>query len=69
MGRLGYRKREPNEPPREYPKRLRQIIAVHMKKLGSAADVARLLHLKVTEFQRMYGNEPDGDQPRLRLVK
>ena len=34
MGKLGYRKREPNEPPKEAPKLLRQMIAFHMNKLG-----------------------------------
>jgi hypothetical protein len=75
MGKLGYRKREPNEPPKEQPSLLRQIIAFHMKKLGySAGELAKLLHLKVAEFQEMYRNEilgatPDGGQPRSRLVK
>jgi Zn-dependent peptidase ImmA (M78 family)/transcriptional regulator with XRE-family HTH domain len=75
MGTLGYRKREPNEPPKEHPKLLRQIISFHMKKLGySAAEMAKMLHLKVASFQDMYRNEilgimPDGGQPKLRLVK
>jgi Zn-dependent peptidase ImmA (M78 family)/transcriptional regulator with XRE-family HTH domain len=75
MSKLGYRKREPNEPPKEHPKLLRQIISFHMKKLGySAAEMAKLLHLKVASFQDMYRNEilgiaPDGGQPKLRLVK
>jgi Zn-dependent peptidase ImmA (M78 family)/transcriptional regulator with XRE-family HTH domain len=75
MGKLGYRKREPNEPPKEHPKLLRQIISFHMKKLGySAAEMAKMLHLKLSGFQDMYRNEilgimPDGGQPKLRLVK
>jgi Zn-dependent peptidase ImmA (M78 family)/DNA-binding XRE family transcriptional regulator len=75
MGKLGYRKREPNEPPKEHPKLLRQIISFHMKKLGySATEMAKLLHLKLASFQDMYRNEilgimPDGGQPKLRLVK
>ncbi len=75
MGRLGYRKREPNEPPKEHPKLLRQMISFHMKKLGySVSEMAKLLHLKVVEFQEMYRTEIVGDpykggQPQLRIVK
>ncbi|MGB6286684.1 MAG: hypothetical protein WBG18_20090, partial [Xanthobacteraceae bacterium] len=75
MSKLGYRKREPNEPPKEQPGLLRQIIAFHTKKLGySAAELAKFLHLKIAEFQDMYRDEilgvtPDGGQPRLRVVK
>jgi len=75
MGRLGYRKREPNEPPKERPGLLRQMIAFHMKKLGySAVEMGKLLHLKASEFASMYRNEipeiaPGEVRPRLRLVK
>jgi Zn-dependent peptidase ImmA (M78 family)/DNA-binding XRE family transcriptional regulator len=74
MGRLGYRKREPNEPPKEHPKVLRQMISFHMKKLGySTADMAKLLLLKVPEFQEMYRTEvlgePHGGRPQLRVIK
>jgi Zn-dependent peptidase ImmA (M78 family) len=75
MSRLGYRKREPNEPPKETPNLLRQIVAFHMKKLGySASEMAKLLHLRVVEFQEMYrteilGEPYQGGGPRLRVVK
>jgi hypothetical protein len=76
MGKLGYRKREPNEPPKETPKLLRQMIAFHIKKLGySASDLAKMLHLRVNEFQEMHRSEIIGDPigpigtPQLRLVK
>jgi Zn-dependent peptidase ImmA (M78 family)/DNA-binding XRE family transcriptional regulator len=76
MSKLGYRKQEPNEPPKEHPKLLRQMISFHMKKLGySVSEMAKLLHLKVAEFQQMYrdeilGIEPGGGHPtRLRLIK
>jgi Zn-dependent peptidase ImmA (M78 family)/DNA-binding XRE family transcriptional regulator len=75
MGKLGYRKREPNEPPREHPKLLRQMISFHMKKLGySISEMAKLLHLKATEFQEMYraeilGEPSQGTKLQLRLVK
>jgi Zn-dependent peptidase ImmA (M78 family)/DNA-binding XRE family transcriptional regulator len=73
MSKLGWRKREPHEPPKEHPKLLRQIIAFHMKKLGySAPEMATLLYLRVAEFQEMYRAEILGDphpgQPHLRLV-
>lgn len=73
MGKLGYRKHEPNEPAREPPNLLRQIIAFHSKKLGYAiGEIATMLHLKAEEFQEMYraeivGVPPNG--PPLRLVK
>lgn len=64
MSKLGYRKREPNEPPREHPKLLRQMISFHMKKLGySVAEMSRLLHLQVPEFREMYRAEILGESP------
>jgi Zn-dependent peptidase ImmA (M78 family) len=73
MGRLGYRKREPYEPEREEPRRLREMVAFHQKKLGySTAEMAKLLNLTVHDFQRMYSPELIGAPPlgpRLRLVK
>jgi Zn-dependent peptidase ImmA (M78 family)/transcriptional regulator with XRE-family HTH domain len=75
MGRLGYRKREPNEPPKEHPKLLRQMIAFHVKKLGySASELAALLHLKVAEFEEMYrvevvGEPHQGARPQFRVIK
>jgi len=76
MGKLGYRKREPNEPPKENPKLLRQILAFHMKKLGySVSEMAQLLLVSPNEFLEIYRNELPGggigehDRPRLRIVK
>lgn len=77
MSKLGYRKREPNEPPREHPKLLRQIIAFHVNKLGySMNEVAKILHLRSAEFLEMYRPDVLGDpfvsaglQHRLRVVK
>jgi Zn-dependent peptidase ImmA (M78 family) len=76
MGKLGYRKREPNEPPKESPKILRHMISFHIKKLGySQSDLAKLLHLKLPEFQEMYRSEivgesgHEGGKPHLRIVK
>lgn len=77
MSKLGYRKREPNEPPKEVPNLLRQMIVFHTKKLGySIAELAKMLHLKAAEFQEMYRLEilgepagPGGVRPQLRLVK
>jgi Zn-dependent peptidase ImmA (M78 family) len=71
MGKLGYRKREPNEPEKEQPKLLRQMVAFHLNRLGySISEVARLLHLQVSEFQEMYRPDIVGDvaRPRLRIV-
>jgi Zn-dependent peptidase ImmA (M78 family)/transcriptional regulator with XRE-family HTH domain len=72
MGRLGYRKREPNEPEREEPRLLRQMVIFHQRKLGySLSEMAQLLHLTESEFEKMYS--PDifgGNQTRghLRLI-
>jgi Zn-dependent peptidase ImmA (M78 family) len=77
MSKLGYRKREPNEPSKESPKLLRQMVAFHINKLGySFAEMAKLLCLRVSEFSDMYRPEVLGDplgtggeRPRLRVVK
>jgi Zn-dependent peptidase ImmA (M78 family) len=42
MGKLGYRKREPNEPPKEHPRLIRQMVAFHINKLGySFSEMAK----------------------------
>ncbi len=73
MSRLGYRKREPNEPPKETPNLLRQMIAFHMKKLEySIKEMAHLLCLMPTEFESMYREEIAGMnnfRPSLRIIK
>ena len=76
MGKLGYRKREPNEPPREHPRLLRQMISFHMKKLGySVSEMANLLMIDLLEFQDMYRDEIVGvplnpaEKGYLRVVK
>ena len=75
MGKLGYRKKEPNEPAREYPKLLRQILSFHTNKLGyTSQEVANMLHIRLPEFLEMYRSEMIGKPPsltehRLRLVK
>ncbi len=73
MSRLGYRKREPNEPPREESKILRQMIAFHRNKLGySTLEMCKLMHVNEPEYQKMYGDEMLGGpppRPDLRVVK
>jgi Zn-dependent peptidase ImmA (M78 family)/transcriptional regulator with XRE-family HTH domain len=73
MSRLGYRKREPNEPPPEAPRLLKEMVRFHQIKLGySRGDMASLLGLMVPEFDRMYGaNDNEVIRPggHLRLVK
>ena len=69
MGKLGYRRREPNEPPPEPPRLLRQMIQHHQIRLGySRSDLARLLCLNEAEFDAMYGDDEPPKRPRLRLV-
>lgn len=68
MNKTGYRKREPNEPPRELPKKLNQMVEFHRKSLGySDTDLANMLCLHVSEFQKMYAFE-SAPKPALRLV-
>lgn len=68
MSRLGYRKREPHEPPREQPTKLRHMVEYHQRKLGySDDDMAKLLLLTVSEFKSMYAPEPSR-VPQLRVV-
>jgi Zn-dependent peptidase ImmA (M78 family)/transcriptional regulator with XRE-family HTH domain len=73
MGRLGYRKREPNEPSREDPKLLKQMIAFHRNKLGySTLEMCKLLHLSENDYGQMYGAQIFGSpplKPQLRVVK
>ena len=55
MGKLGYRKREPNEPQREQPRLLNAMVSYHIRKLGySVGEMAEMLHLLPAEFEQMY---------------
>ena len=59
MGKLGFRKREPNEPPREEPAKLRRMVEYHLRVLGySVGEMAKLLCLTPGEFNAMYAPEP-----------
>jgi len=68
MGKLGFRKREPDEPPRETPSKLRRMVEYHQRTLGcSDLDMANLLCLTPSEFHQMYAPERP-PKPHLRLV-
>lgn len=78
MGRLNYRKREPNEPKAEYPQRLAKMVRFHQRDLGySRVEMCSLLDLVPDEFDRLYGDAtyeavPDEDRPvaaPLRIVR
>jgi Zn-dependent peptidase ImmA (M78 family)/DNA-binding XRE family transcriptional regulator len=75
MSRLGYRKREPNEPAREYPVSLKRMVNHFFRVLGySREELARVLCVMPVEFDRMYGEEAFGAPdhrpvPHLRVVK
>lgn len=74
MSKLGYRKREPNEPQREEPMILRKMVDFHQKRLGySVTEVAQLLDLTTAEFEKMYcpimDAAPKPSASHLRLVK
>ena len=68
MGKLGYRRREPNEPPREIPRALHQMVEFHKKALDyDDQDIANLLCLSVEEFRKLYDFE-QRPRPHLRVV-
>ena len=68
MSKLGFRKREPNEPPREVPTGLQRMIEFHQRVLGySDQDMADLLCLTRSEFATMYAFD-SAPRPRLRVV-
>jgi Zn-dependent peptidase ImmA (M78 family)/transcriptional regulator with XRE-family HTH domain len=72
MSRLGYRKREPNEPPPESPRLLKEMVRFHRDKLGySRSEMAALFGLMIAEFDQVYGaNDTElGRRDHLRLVK
>jgi Zn-dependent peptidase ImmA (M78 family) len=71
MSKLGYRKREPNEPPKEVPGLLRRMVNFHQRHLGySVPDLAQLLCLGIDEFQAMYAPSvlATSRKPTLRIV-
>lgn len=72
MGKLGYRRREPNEPPVESPTLLRKMVDFHRVKLNySESDLSELLCLSPEDFQSMYGAGALGlgaQKAHLRLV-
>lgn len=74
MSRLGYRKHEPHEPPKEQPASLRKMVDFHRTQLGySFQEMADLLDLSVSEFAEMYGpaalRDPPERRGHLRVVK
>ena len=74
MNRLGYRKREPNEPEREFPSFLRKMVQHFTKTLGySREELAKALVLLPLELDQMYSEDvlgaPEKKQSsHLRLV-
>jgi Zn-dependent peptidase ImmA (M78 family)/DNA-binding XRE family transcriptional regulator len=72
MSKLGYRRREPNEPPKETPRLLTRMVEFHRRQLGySTDDLARLLCLFPAEIDAMYGPDALGlakKPPHLRIV-
>lgn len=74
MSKANYGTREPNEPKPEPAETMASMIQFHRRQLGySDGDLAELLHLIPSEFQRLYGQEiapqVSGGGPLLRLVK
>lgn len=61
MSRLGYRKREPNEPLPERPSFLEKMVRHFVRTLGyTREDMAKFLDLLPSEFDKMYGVETFG---------
>lgn len=76
MGKLGYRKREPYEPPRERPTLLRRMLEFHRVKLGyTDGELASLLMITVGELQELYsrhffeGEDSKSTGSHLRVVR
>ncbi len=76
MSKLGYRKNEPHEPPREHPKAINKLIDYHLNVLKySMEELAKSLFIKVSEFQEMYNPEEfetsrqSNGRPQLRIIK
>ncbi|MGY3131572.1 Zn-dependent peptidase ImmA (M78 family)/transcriptional regulator with XRE-family HTH domain [Bradyrhizobium sp. USDA 4503] len=74
MGQLGYRKAEPHEPPKEYPRAINRMIDYHISVLKySPEQLAKTLFISVDEFARMYmprqAPEPGKGRPQLRVIK
>lgn len=70
MSKLGFRKREPNEPPPERPTKLRRMVEYHQHTLGySDEDMANLLCVTASEFKAMYAPNPPPSRPNLRVVQ
>ncbi len=74
IGRSGYKKSEPNEPGAESPEAIAKMIRFHQKNLGyTDLDIATLLHLIPSEFNRLYREALAqtaalSAPPRLRIV-
>ncbi len=77
MSKLGYRKNEPHEPPKEFPKSVNKIIDYHLNVLKySIEQLAQTLFISPDEFVRMYplnrggtsSNNPNDGRPKLRVV-
>jgi Zn-dependent peptidase ImmA (M78 family)/transcriptional regulator with XRE-family HTH domain len=77
MGQLGYRKNEPHEPPKEYPRAVNRMIDHHINVLKySPEQLAKTLFIGADEFAQMYlprqapsPGEPEKGRPNLRVIK
>lgn len=73
LGKLGYRKREPYEPKKEWPSTIRKIISYHLNELKySTKELAKILFVSEKEFLEMYTPAKPSystPKPRLKVVK
>jgi Zn-dependent peptidase ImmA (M78 family)/DNA-binding XRE family transcriptional regulator len=66
FNKLGYRKNEPVEIPREEPDLIRRVIDFHRQQHGySDAELSRAARLTENEFQAIFGTK---EKPKLTLV-
>jgi len=66
MGKLGYRKAEPHEPEKEWPKKILELIRFHVSELGySKEELSTSLFISPDEFDLMYPSPPDAPPGKL----
>ncbi len=70
FNKLGYRKTEPVEIPREEPTLIRRVIAFHRDEHGySDAELSRAARLLRSEFHEVFGTDEERPRPHLVPVK
>ena len=64
LSRAGYRKKEPVTIQREKPELIHTLITIYKEQLDyDDNDIAKLLNINVTDFQKWYSSSPDNILP------